>query len=483
MPFLSPPAHSLLSDVEPFAAAGGRPLRPYQRACARAILTSVIRGRGRVITVMFARQMGKNELSAQIEAYLLALHAGRGGSMVKAAPSFKPQVINSILRLRATLERNPVTRGRWHASFGYMICLGRASVSFYSADRHANVVGATASLLLEIDEAQDVDPDKYDRDFRPMAAGTNATTVLYGTAWSDDSVLERQRRHNLAHEARTGERLHFEYDWTALAAISPAYRRYVSTEIHRLGDSHPTIQTQYLLRCLDDAGKLFSEAQRAILEGCHRRERGPLPGVTYVAGIDLAGEDEQAEDAVARLISPRRDSTVVTVAAVERDVNGSPVARVVDHVWWTGRGQVWQLEGLIDLAARWGFARIAVDASGIGAGIASFLASRFGSRVDQCVFTAPSKSRLAFAMLGMLNSRRLTLYADDGSEEWRECWWEISNVRYWLRAHEQVAWAVTPTEGHDDFVTSLALCCRAAESLLPLPAGSLIRPPAPDERW
>jgi hypothetical protein len=48
-------------------------------------------------------------------------------------------------------------------------------------------------MLLEIDEAQDVAIEKYDRDLRPMASPTNATTVLYGTAWSDDTLLAIER--------------------------------------------------------------------------------------------------------------------------------------------------------------------------------------------------------------------------------------------------------------------------------------------------
>lgn len=451
---------------------------------------------------MYARQMGKNELSAQLEAYLMALFAGRGGSIVKAAPSFKPQTINSILRLKHTLDTNPLTRGRWKPSFGYMVQLGRSSATFLSADRHANVVGATASLLLEIDEAQDVDPDKYDRDFRPMASSTNATTVLYGTAWSEDSILERQRQLNLRHQAQTGERLHYEYDWSQLATINPTYRAFVEAEIARLGEQHPSIQTQYLLRCMSDAGRLFSAEQRAALRGTHARRRQPEEEAVYVAGIDVAGEDEQAEDAQARLLSPRRDSTVVTIAEVTRDAHGSAVAWVVDHVWWTGRDQVWQFENIIRLWQRWSFARVCVDASGIGAGLASFLEDQHpeppagrGSppsgrssglrprgRVEKYVFTAPGKSRLAYQMLAMTNTGRLSVYKEELSPESREFWSEVHACRYWLRAGEQMAWAVPETEGHDDFVVSLALACRAAEELIPPAAGGLIRAKRPDEK-
>lgn len=429
---------------------------------------------------MFARQMGKNETSAQLEAFLMTLFAGHGGTIVKAAPSFKPQIINSLLRLKETLDLSPLTRGRWNPAFGYMVQLGRASTVFLSADPHASVVGATASLLLEIDEAQDVDPEKYDREFRPMASSTNATTVMYGTAWSEDSILERQRRFNLAREAETGERLHFEYDWTHLAALNPAYRAFVESEMTRLGLEHPTVQTQYLLRCLTDAGRLFSSEQRAALRGAHWRQREPEQDETYVAGIDIAGEDEQADDAASRLRSPKRDSTVVTIARVTRDESGRPVASVVEHVRWTGRDQVWQFENLLRLWERWRLARVCVDASGIGAGLASFLANRYPERTERFVFSAPSKSVLAYTMLAAINTGRLSVYRHDGSDEARALWQEAGACRYSLRAGEQIAWSVPEEEGHDDFVTSLALCCRAAEEL-PVPAASGIIRPRPED--
>jgi len=459
-------------------------LSPLLAEPARAVLRSVLGKQGKIITVMFARQMGKNETSAQIEAYLLALFAGPGGSIVKAAPSFKPQLITSMLRLRETLERSPVTRGRWRRQYGYMTGFGNAAISFLSADRNANVVGATASLLLEIDEAQDVDPDRYDRDFRPMASSTNATTVLYGTAWSEDSLLERQRRLNLEHEARTGERLHYEYNWSVLAAVNPHYKAFVESEIGRLGADHPSIRTQYLLQTLSDAGRLFSAEQRAALRGTHARRRAPDAGRVYVAGIDLAGADEQADDALARLLNPRRDSTVITIAEVSRDASGRAEARVVEHVWWTGRDQVWQYQRLLDLWQHWGLARVAVDASGIGAGIAAFLASRYATRTESIVFSAPAKSRLGYEMLAMINAGRLAVYADDGSPEARQLWQEVTACRYWLRAGEQLSWAVPDNEGHDDFVVSLALCAHAADTLLIPAASTLIRAqPDDDAGW
>ena len=48
------------------------------------------------------------------------------------------------------------------------------ALMWLAAEPGANVVGHTAGLLLEVDEAQDVDVETFDRAFRPMAASTLA---------------------------------------------------------------------------------------------------------------------------------------------------------------------------------------------------------------------------------------------------------------------------------------------------------------------
>src|SRR5579885_2565446 len=239
----------LLADIDLFSRhVVGVPLRPYQLEPARAILDSVLHHRGRTFTVMMSRQAGKNELSAQLEAYLLNLFQRTGGVVVKAAPTFRPQIVNSILRLERTLE-NGLNRGRWSRQLGSMVQLGRARASFFSGEPESHVVGATASLLLEVDEAQDFDEEKYLKDFRPMGATTNVTTVLYGTAWTADTLLARQR---LLNESRCPG-ANFRFDWTALAALSPEYNAFVRAELERLGRDHPLFKTQYALESISGA--------------------------------------------------------------------------------------------------------------------------------------------------------------------------------------------------------------------------------------
>jgi len=171
-------AVALAEDVRAFGLWGRlSELRPYQLEVARAVARAVIDGQGLTFTVLFPRQAGKNELSAQLEAFLLYRWSRRGGSVVKAAPTFRPQLVTSLLRLERMLEGR-TTRGKWRTRLGYIVELAAASCTFFSAQPDAQIVGATASLLLEADEAQDIDQQKWDRDLVPMAASGAATRVL-----------------------------------------------------------------------------------------------------------------------------------------------------------------------------------------------------------------------------------------------------------------------------------------------------------------
>src|SRR5439155_9637062 len=130
------------------------PLRPYQLEAGEAILRAVRAGQGGAFSVLMARQAGKNELSAQLEAYLLTLYRARGGTIVKCAPTFRPQGEVSLARLERTLASPLVEIAPFDPEHGYILRLGQARAVFLSAAPGASVVGATASLLLEVDEAQ-----------------------------------------------------------------------------------------------------------------------------------------------------------------------------------------------------------------------------------------------------------------------------------------------------------------------------------------
>ena len=505
----------------------GRPLRPYQAAVAEAIQRSVLGDLGQSLTVMMARQMGKNELSAHLETWLLVRHALRGGTIVKAAPTFRPQIAHSMLRLEACLRRPELApllealgaHGKWKRQGGNAIVLGEARAVFYSAEPGANVVGATASLLLEIDEAQHVDAEKYGRDFRPMASSTNATTVLYGTAWREDGLLEEQKRRNLEAAPRDGRRRHFEFDWSVGAAANLQYATFVQREVERLGRDHPLIRTQYYLEPLGAGGGFFSEEQCLLLRGTHPRERAPLAhagpaggaggaagaagaakrgarGGYYVAGVDVAGAAESpiapggraAQDAALREVQPRKDSTVIGIGRVTPAADGAlPRVEIVDLYWWTGRPLHEQCDQLIHLLRDvWRCARVAVDASGLGADLAARVQRACAPGVvEQVVFSAQTKSRLAYHLVSHVSAGRLQMWGEEGEEESRspeaaEIWKEVALARPVMGSGGLLGFHVPPHQGHDDFVTMLALLSWAAREVRPALAHAAL-PPRP--RW
>ena len=170
-----------------------RQLRPYQIEIARAILDSVFNRKGLTFSVEIARQGGKNELSAQLELLLLTLYMIEKLNLIKCSPTFRPQAVISMTRLKDRLNDAGFAQV-WKGEHGYIIRVVDARAIFLSADESANVVGNTAHLLLEIDESQDVSKEKYTRDFKPMGATTNVTTVHYGTTWDDSTLLEEVKQ-------------------------------------------------------------------------------------------------------------------------------------------------------------------------------------------------------------------------------------------------------------------------------------------------
>ena len=329
------------------------------------------------------------------------------------------------------------------------------------------MVGATASVLLEVDEAQDVDSERFAKAFRPMGASTNATTVLYGTPWDRRTLLEEMAEEGRASERRDGVRRHFRYDWESVAAHNPLYRLYVESERARLGDEHPLFRTQYRLLPVAGGDGLFSAGQRAQLQGEHARLRAPVAGRVYVAGLDLAGEPwgDRSEGAGR---AERRDATVLTIGAVDfvdsTGLAAEPRLRIVEQYWWRGEPHHALIPRLADLLRRvWRCRRVVVDATGVGAGVASLLTKALGGAVEPFVFTQASKSRLGFEMMAAVNTGRLQMYAADGSAECQEFWQEAETAQARYRPNQTMDFFVAPSQGHDDFLMSAALLVKAGE--------------------
>ncbi|MFZ6029866.1 MAG: hypothetical protein ACOYYS_19300 [Chloroflexota bacterium] len=406
---------AVLRDIVLFCQyASGITLREYQKAPLRRILDSIINRYGDTIVVIFPRQSGKNEIQGQLETYLLMLLSQTTAEIVKVSPTWKPQTLNAMRRLERILAKNLLTATLWRKVQGYIYRIGMAMIYFFSGHPESNIVGATASTLLEVDEAQDVSPEKYDKEIEPMAASTNATRVFWGTAWTSNTLLAREKKAAEAAQAIDGRRRVFVLTADDVRKEVPAYGKFVDGVIAKLGRNNPMVRTQYFSEEIDAEGGMFPPSRIEAITGRHRPLAGPQAGELYAALLDVGGEDEAATLDPTKLDNPKRDSTSLTIVRVippRDDLQPLPVYESVYRRAWIGTKHTdiyGQLRAELDA---WQPRYIVVDATGVGAGLSSMLAKTYrpaddGGSVVPFLFTASSKSKLGWDFLGVIDSGR-----------------------------------------------------------------------------
>lgn len=475
-------------------------LRQYQQEAARAIAGSVLEQKGLSFVVMFPRQSGKNLLQAQLETYLMVLLAERGAEMVKLSPTYQPQSLNAMRRLESALEGNLLTRGRWRKTAGNHYRFRNAHLTFLSAAPGSNIVGATASTLLQLDEAQDIEIGKYDKQIAPMAASTNATRVFWGTAWTGNTLLARELRAAEQAEAQDCLRRVFRIGAERVRREVPAYGRFVDEQIARLGRSHPMVKSQFFSEEIDFASGLFPPARIGLMAGSHAARSAPQPGRIYALLIDLAGEDESARlDASAaenqNFANPGRDSTALTIVEVDLSLMsdgliGRPRYRVVQRCLWTGERHSSQYARILSLVEHWQPWKVVVDASGVGAGLASFLRDKLGERLLPVVFNQQVKSKLGWGFLAVVDTGRFQNFDEQQADEpqrqlqqlfleqARGCDYETS-----IGPERLLRWSVPQSARgssgqllHDDLLLSASLCAFLDDQPWAIPAPGLLIP-------
>jgi hypothetical protein len=487
---------AILRDVLAFAEyASGLRLRKYQEPVARAIADSVFNGYGDTIVVMFPRQSGKNETQAQLETYLLTLYSQLDNAeMVKASPTWRPQSLNAMRRLERVLKRNLIARDRWQKEAGYIFRVGGARIFFFSAAPTANIVGATASLLLEVDEAQDVNIPKYDKDLAPMAASTNATRVFWGTAWTSQTLLARELRAAREAEAKDGRRRAFVLSADDVSCEVPAYGEFVKSQVAKLGRNHPMVKTQFYSEEIDASGGMFPAERRALMQGDHVPALFPAEGKVYALLVDVAGEDEAASFAASPfgerdgvwgsegLSNPGRDSTSLTVVEVDLsslagELIRKPTYRVVYRQEWIGVKHSSLYGAIKAIFNHWKARYLVIDATGVGAGLASFLSQSLGEHaVIPFVFTNTTKSKLGWDFLAIVETGRFkdhsSLSLPGGGTEGEGIYaaqsaffTQLEFCKYEAGLNQSLKWSVPdgqrhPVTGeilHDDWIMSAAL--------------------------
>lgn len=463
------------------------PLYRYQSRWAQYVRGAVDDHRNETICVEMPRQSGKNEASAHIELGILAKYGRRGGGVVKCAPTWKPQIVNS--KLRFDHRRGRVNERLKFLNIrpreGYMFQCENALVQFLSADPKAAVVGATASLLMEVDESQDVDKAKYDKEFAPMRASTGAPVVHYGTTWTDDTLLEREKQ--AVKDGRARGRI-FRVTPDEVAAENPAYGDFVDAETRRLGRNHPIVKTQYYLEALAGQGRMLSDMQLRMMIGDHERRERRTDEAQIVAGLDFAGADENAGDLVSLATGSQRDSVALTIGSVQWATVATGIVVPIVRILWRGE---WLNVNPVSLHTalyrilweKWRVDRAHCDATGIGATSTAFLASAINKSSDR-VFGKLFDSvwnlhtDLAFGYLAAINGGRIQDYAQrfdplaaagqespDESDPDRHAWWQRGHARLEAKPGKKVRAYVPESEGHDDILISDMLMYHAAEAL------------------
>ncbi len=408
----------LLRDVVLFTRyTNGLKFRRYQEEVARGIVNSVLHQKGMRFVVIFPRQSGKNELQAQIQVYLLTLFSGQRKEMVMISPTWKPQTENAMQRLESVLSGNLIVKDRWEKHFGHIYQVGKARVVFLSGSPTANIVGATANLLLSIDEAQDIQINKFDKDIAPMAASTNATRVFWGTAWTSNTLLAREEAAAKALEAQDGIQRVWRLTCDHVTKEVPAYGKFVADQVSKLGRNHPMVRTQYYSEDIDAEGGLFPPERLSLLYGTHPPQYQPQTGLVYVMALDVAGEDENDGQDLEHLSNPARDATALCIARVNLDTLNDPGLllpsyEIVYRQQWTGVKHTELYGYILSLAASWDIKYLIADATGVGAGLTAFLARSLGDHVViPFQFNSRTKSDLGWAFLAMVDSGRLKDYA------------------------------------------------------------------------
>lgn len=462
------------------------PLYPYQLEPANAIIDSCLHHKGLEFLLVFPRQSGKDETIAQTTAFLLTLFQRVEARIVHVYPTRQQLAVGTTRLLKYV--HHPLAAGRtWSKADPIRIGIGQAHCAFFSGHPQARSEGATANLLLIINEAQDQDEAIIERRFTPMRASTNATALYAGTVRTTSDYLWRTKTRLERLEAADGIRRVFLVTPDTVRLANPAYGAFVDEQVRLKGRQHPSVKSELFCEPIDTLTGLFPPRRIALMTGTHPRQRTPLPEMTYLATLDVAGQDETATlspidgGTEGRLRRAARDYTVCTIFQTTSGPLG-PVYRAVDAFidhgsrhFQAAPGAPALLDRLVAYLNLWQPIALIADASGVGQGLCDALAKAWRRQVFTVHFTAVNKSRLGNDFIALIETGRFQYWTPDDPDGWsfyeqcRLCTYEIQEG---VPPERGLRWCVPPhatttrPDGtiayvHDDQLISAALIAEA----------------------
>ncbi len=98
-----------------------------------------------------------------------------------------------------------------------------------------------------------------------MSASDNSTRVFWGTAWTANTLLERQRRLALIQQKKDGIQRVFFFTADDVRRFVPAYGVHVDRVIAEQGRNHPLTRSQYFCETIDAQSGMFTPARIALI--------------------------------------------------------------------------------------------------------------------------------------------------------------------------------------------------------------------------
>jgi len=401
----------------------------YQLQPAKAIIDSVVNKRGLTIVLIISRQAGKDELLVNLISYLLHLFAHREVGIVVANPTYKPQTLNFIMRLENRLKANLLTRAFWTKRSDFMRKIGLATASMLSGDKSAKVVGATASLLLVVNEAQDISIEKYDKDFEPMAASTNATRLIVGTVWTGNTLLAREEDAAREAEKQDGIKRVFMYNSKDVRKVNKPYGQFVDSVVKKRGRQHPLVKTQYFCERIDAIAGMFNSRRMALMQADQDPQEAPTKEHLYAFLIDVAGVDEAILE-LDGMSNPGRDKTTLSIVDIDLsnlETLQAPTYRTIKRMDWHGENHVDIFGACVSLFDIWTPQYLIIDSTGVGEGLYSMFVKKYPTRAHPFKFTAQSKSELGYGFLSIIDTGRFRncVTTEEVREQYTNCTSEI----------------------------------------------------------
>jgi len=407
----------------------------YQLEPALHIAQNLINNDGLDMALMMPRQTGKNQIMATIESLAAIRGSQATDTAIITAPTLDPQANISKARIMDILSKWPITAAISRAN-KRGLSVGAYTIYVTGLDQKAE--GMTATRWMHLDEAQDADPETFDRKFRPMTANTHAPVIMTGTPWTSSTLLAQTIEALRQEEKRDGRKRVFVPDVAQIMEEVPPWRMHVEEQIRRLGREHPIIQTQYLLNTVDTVARLITDAMLEQMRGHYPHQDQATPGQLYAMTIDPGGS---GADPTAVLVARVHATGALPKYDIARRYTITQTA--------TTREVLDQLNHLIDL---WQPSAIAVDTTGLGAPICDML---HHSQITRVTFTPQTKSELGYDLTAAILTGRIHDHGD-ATEESAEFERQAAATIRELKPDGRMTWGAPPPK-HDDHIAALAL--------------------------